>query len=366
MEKKELTEEQKAYLKYLYYDLNSNVSYGGINALLDQIRLDKKHKINKKQLFKWLSSQNTYTSFKQVNRKFKRPKIFSLSKDYLWELDCGYMTKYRKSNNNYAFFLLVIDALTRFVWTAPLKTLKSDEMVSVLKLLTKEQKPVKARSDRGSEFISKKTKDFWKSIGVHQYFSNNEVKSALAERAIKTIKSKLLKYMHKNKTKKWVKALEQVTSNYNNSIHRIIAMTPEKARKFPEHELYMMQHFTLNDIEFYHFKFNVNDKVKITIAKGKFQREYDERFSNEVFLIADRWKSGNIPVYKIKSLSNELITGTFFEKELQLISLQDETYIIDKILKTRIINNKAQSLVRWLNYDESEDSWVNNEDIENI
>jgi len=288
VEKNELTTEQKEYLQYLYYDLNSSVSYGGINQLLNRIKLEKKHKINKKQLINWLSAQNTYTSFKQVNRKFKRPKIFSLSKDFLWELDCGYMTKYRKSNNNYAFFLLVIDVLTRFVWTAPLKTLKSEEMVSVLKIITKDHKPEKARSDRGSEFIGRKTREFWQSIGVHQYFSNNEVKSALAERAIKTIKSKLLKYMYKSKTKKWVKALEQITSNYNNSTHRMIKMTPKEAREYPEHELYMMQHFTLSDIQFYRFKFNVNDKVKISIAKGKFQREYSEKFSNEIFLIADR------------------------------------------------------------------------------
>jgi len=69
-------------------------------------------------------------------------------------------------------------------------------------------------------------------------------------------------------------------------------------------------------------------------------------------------------MYKIKSMNNELIQGTFYEQELQFISLPDEnTFIIESVLKERKIKGRKQYLVKWRGYSDKFNSWVNSEDI---
>lgn len=362
---RELNSAQKQYLEKIFYSVNHASSYRGIDNLMRTIRKEKKHKINRKQLINWLSSQETYTAFKPAKRSFKRRKIIAISKNHIWELDCAYMTKYKNYNNNYKFFLLCVDVLSRYVRTFPLKTLQGKEMVEALSEVTKDAKPTKVRSDFGSEFINKHVKDFWAKLGVEFYYSRNEVKSALAERSIQTLKSKLVKYMHKNKTKKWVKALSSITKSYNDTYHRSLKMSPSEAMKKPNHELYFAQYFTAEMKKNRKFKFNINDKVKISVLKKTFQRAYDEKWSKEVFFIMDRWKSSELPVYRIKSMTNEPIVGTFYEEELQLVSLRaDDVFIIERVIKTRIKNKKEQSLIKWLGYET--ESWIDSDQIENV
>ncbi|OOZ38118.1 hypothetical protein, partial [Solemya elarraichensis gill symbiont] len=62
-----------------------------------------------------------------------------------------------------------------------------------------------------------------------------------------------------------------------------------------------------------------------------FQREYDERWTRELFVINHRFTSEGIPQYKLKDYSGEVIIGTFYEN--QLIRAHDrELYAIEKIL----------------------------------
>jgi hypothetical protein len=52
------------------------------------------------------------------------------SLDCLWEADTAVMTLYAKENENYRYFLLVVNAFSKYVWTIPLKSIKGIEMVS--------------------------------------------------------------------------------------------------------------------------------------------------------------------------------------------------------------------------------------------
>ena len=65
-----------------------------------------------------------------------------------------------------------------------------------------------------------------------------------------------------------------------------------------------------------------------------------------------------IPVtYKITDYNGEEIQGSFYEQELQ--KTKQDIFRIEKILKQQ--GNK--SLVKWLRYHDSFNSWVDNKDI---
>ena len=67
--------------------------------------------------------------------------------------------------------------------------------------------------------------------------------------------------------------------------------------------------------------------------------------------------------YLIKDINGDKIEGKFYERELQKVTsvnvpLQNDEYIVEKILRTRKRNGKVEHLVRWKGYGKGEDSWV--------
>ena len=97
----------------------------------------------------------------------------------------------RFKDKGFSFFVIYIDVFSRFVWSRPLKTLKSLEMVSVMHDIFSDAQPQKLYTDAGSEFVGKSVQSFLKSRNIEHYIARSETKAALAERAIKTIKKKL-------------------------------------------------------------------------------------------------------------------------------------------------------------------------------
>lgn len=70
------------------------------------------------------------------------------------------------------------------------------------------------------------------------------------------------------------------------------------------------------------------------------------------------------PVYKLKDWQDEKIEGTFYEYELQLFHVDNNTvYKIDKVLKERKHKNKKEVLVRWLHWPSKFDTWISANDI---
>ena len=64
-------------------------------------------------------------------------------------------------------------------------------------------------------------------------------------------------------------------------------------------------------------KFEVGDRVRITMYKSIFSKGYTEIFSKEMFLICSVLKT-NPWTYKNKYLTGETIIGSFYGKELLL------------------------------------------------
>ena len=59
-------------------------------------------------------------------------------------------------------------------------------------------------------------------------------------------------------------------------------------------------------------------------------------------------------------MNNEIIQGIFYEKELQLSKIkEDGLYIIEKIIR----KNKDKYFVKWRNYSNDFNSWINKNDV---
>lgn len=223
-------------------------------------------------------------------------------------------------------------------------------------------------SDGGTEYHNQIVKKYLKSKEITLYTTGHEVKSAIAERVIKTIKLRISKYFTQNQTHKWVHILQDVTYAYNNAYHRSIKMTPTQAIATPDADLWRQQYITrIRPLVIKHFKHQIGDQVKLSIMGHKFSREYDLKWTGEYFQIISRKFSQGIPMYKVKSYDNEEIIGSFYESELQKTSFtNDSVFHIEKVIKTRKRKGIPEGLVKWFLWPSKYNSWVTMDQIKSF
>ena len=209
--------------------------------------------------------------------------------------------------------------------------------------------------DKGKEFYNKDVKEL-----IELYSTENEEKSSVVERWIRTMKEKMWKYFTDNNTNVYVDILPDLVEDYNNMRHSPIKMTPVEASK-KKNELRVWRnlypkHLEIPDIK---PKFSTGDKVRISIKKKTFKKGYTTRWTEEIFMIAEVKHTSPV-TYKIADLDGEEIQGTFYEPELQKTSQQ--LFRIEKVIK----RGKKKSLVKWKGYSDDFNSWIDNKDIVNL
>ena len=65
-----------------------------------------------------------------------------------------------------------------------------------------------------------------KNNDIEMYQIHNEEKSVVAERFIRTLKTRIYKYMTSLSTNVYIVKLDDMVNEYNNTYHRIIKMKP--------------------------------------------------------------------------------------------------------------------------------------------
>ena len=106
-------------------------------------------------------------------------------------------------------------------------------------------------------------------------------------------------------------------------------------------------------------KFKIGDKVRVSLLKNTFEKGYTSNWSEQIYVIHDI-KSSNVHYYYLKDLNGEKLDGTFYQEELLKTNINDnDFYVIEKIIKK--VGNKY--LVKWRGYDDTFNSYVNENDI---
>ena len=100
------------------------------------------------------------------------------------------------------------------------------------------------------------------------------------------------------------------------------------------------------------------------MVTGPIDREYSQKWTGELFKIDTRFRGEGVPVYTILDWDGERVDGTFYEPELQPVTIDPTTeYRVEKILKRRVRNKRKEVLVRWLHWPKKYDSWIPEADV---
>ena len=257
-----------------------------------------------------------------------------------------------KVNDGHTFLLLVIDTFSKYGYLIPLKNKKGKTVADALKDIFKKRKPEKLWTDKGKEFDNENVKDL-----INLYHTENEEKSSIVERWVRTIKEKIWKYFTDNNTYKYIDVLPDLVEDYNNTVHSSIKLTPKEASK-KKNELTVWRNLYPDRYKKYNItpKFSVGDKVRISKKKAVFEKGYTTRWTEEIFTITEI-QNTNPVTYKLADLQGKEIKGTFYEPELQ--KTEQQIFRIEKVIK----KEKGRSLVKWKGYSDKFNSWVDNKDL---
>ena len=181
------------------------------------------------------------------------------------------------------------------------------------------------------------------------YSTNNEGKFVAPERFIRTLKSKIYKYMTSISKNVYIDKLDDIVNEYNNTYHTTIKMKPIDVKN----NTYINTDKETNDKD---PKFKVGDHVRISKNKNIFAKGYNPNWSEEVFVI--KKVKNTVPwTYVINDLNGEEIMGTFYGKELQ--KTNQEEFRIEKVIKRK----SDKMYVKWKGYDNSFNSWIDKKDL---
>lgn len=154
-----------------------------------------------------------------------------------------------------------------------------------------------------------------------------------------------------------------MADSYNNTKHRSLGRRPADVTKTNKNEVRYEQYMIrvksgklLKKKKKSQFK--IGDVVRISHVRTAFDREYQQKWTGELFTIKQMYRREGIPVYKLKDWSGEDVQGTFYQEELQAAT-PNTTYKIESILKRRKRRGQAaEVLVRWLHWPDKYNSWI--------
>lgn len=228
--------------------------------------------------------------------------------------------KYSKRNNGYKYIMVLIDVFSKKAYAAPMK--KINEFEALLSMETMLRKlpdiPKSIISDRGTEYYNVKMKNLFDQYGITHYSLHGPHKAAIAERFIRTIKSRFEKYFFASKTFRWIDILEPFIENYNNTFHRSIKMTPNEVNEANRDIVFKRLYPKAEESK--RPRLHTGDRVRVLKQKSFFEKGYTRNWSEEIFVVKEALTDGEVDYYTIADLHGVKLPRTKYYWELNLVA----------------------------------------------
>lgn len=221
-------------LHRLFYDISEPTAFSGsvlnlAKSLRQRLDISQKQAVELTQ--RWLEAQPAYTQFRRAIYRYRTVKtIVPPAVNYQWQLDLMDMHKYQDLNDGYRYILVAIDCLSRYAWIRALRNKRSEVVANTFRnILTTETKPQVVHSDAGLEFRGAPFQQLLRDNNIRFFTSHSNFKAAIAERFIRTLKERLVRFFRARNGTRWYDSLAEFQTAYNESPHRaLMGLTPKQ------------------------------------------------------------------------------------------------------------------------------------------
>ena len=293
-------------MKKLYSEVKSSPSYSA--KIADFLRKDNVHSVHRRI----------------IKRTFPRRRIITHYPFQIFQAD---LIEYSSSsfsyaNKGYRFILVVIDSFSKMLYAEPIKRKSADYMADAIDKIFEQFDffPNSLITDRGLEFYNSKVQAVLKKYGINHYSLKTKTpwKTPMAERVIRTLKSRFEKYFHDKKTKTWIDVLNQFVANYNDTPHRSIGMAPSKVTFQNSKQVYkrMFGDVDLRVVP----RLAVGDRVRVLLEKKLFDKGYTQNWSDKIYLIKTVIQKAGVVWYKLSELDGTPVERIRYYYQLNLVS----------------------------------------------
>ena len=216
--------------------------------------------------------------------------------------------------------------------------------------------PKTLQTDQGKEFLNKSVQALLQRYDIHHFSTHNaETKASVVERFNRTLKSRMWRYFTQHQTWRYIDILPVLVRSYNNARHRSIGMAPSNVNAKNQEKVW--QRLYGHDGKGVP-KLHVSDRVRVSKYKRTFEKGYETNWSEEMFTIHEVHPA-DPPVYRLRDDLGEVLEGTFYELELQKVSVPvDKVYRVQEVLQRRKVGRRKEALVKWFGYSSNFNSWI--------
>ena len=350
-------------VRWLYENPASPTCFSGAHRVLAEARKTYP-KMTIGQVEKILHSIPSFTLHRPRRIRFKRLKTIPSGFMTDVQVDLADMQKLSNENDGMNYILVGADILSRRIFATPTKTKGSAHMIAAFKRLF-QQMPDLPRiifSDKGLEFQAGDVRKFFKNNAIQKYIAHSpDVKAAVAERFIRTLKTRLYKFLTHNNTKRWVDALPKIVNAINHSVSRITGMRPIDVTYENADKLWKKLYGRAFDEK--ETRYDLGDRVRIAKQRTPFDKGYLPMFSSELYKI-DKVKKIRPNTYQLRRVTDDVpVVGKFYNEELSRTQERDKKLIIEKVIKSRTRRGVTEHFVKWKGLPEEANQWITEDDL---
>lgn len=260
-------------LKKIYYDASQG--YWSLEKLYKKAK-EEIPDLTRKDVKNFLEEQEVYQVYKEPKKPKEFNTIVAKNKRDCFQLDIIIYDRYKV--NGYQYILCVIDVHTRYASCRALTTRENINILYKLKDIFKEI-GIPKNINCDNEFNTKLLNEYFKKENITLHYSEvNEInKNAIVERFNRTLAGLLQKWRIASGKRDWVKVLDDIVYNYNNTIHRTIKATP--------HDIWNNYDTNKQSVNVVGNDLTKGQKVRIKLVKKILGKGDEIKYSREVYYI---------------------------------------------------------------------------------
>jgi uncharacterized protein YoxC len=351
----------KYQLEILNTEFYLNLQFFGRDKLYNILRQKYPDKaISRRQISEWLSHQEINQLYHPSKGKPKSIKSSMTTPNTILAIDLVNMEKFEVKG--FKYLLNGIDMGSRFVYSQAMKNKTDTEVLKAFKKIYTQSNIRAIRSDNGSEFINNKFVDFLEKNDIKQILSEagKPQSNGMIERANSTIKELIQKSVELNQNFDWVKNLQKLIDNINNSQHRITGFTPNQIQEaFKNEDTELLNKANEKELKkkkgnLSKQEFKIRDLVRLHQPSDKTRQVW----SNKIYTVEKVFKPQKI--YSVYEYKLREFKDRFKEEELLRVYenpqnkiLNTQKFSISKLIKPIMKDDIAYYEVKWKGYNET-------------